>query len=179
LTLAKRLVEMHGGTIGVSSTLGQGSEFVVSLVVCPPGTLSGTTQLPPTKLAKPTGAALRVLVVDDNLDAANALKMLVEEAGHLVRMAYTGPSALAAALDDPPDVMLLDIGLPELDGLEVAKRIRQEPLLRDIVLVAVTGYRQAADRQRVLEAGFDHYLVKPADFEKVRQILAEVAEKAT
>jgi PAS domain S-box-containing protein len=190
LTLAKRLVEMHGGTIGVSSTLGQGSEFVVSLVVCPPGTISGRAGLPgtgkacgwqppPTEIAKPTESALRVLVVDDNLDAANALKMLVEEAGHLVRMAYTGPTALAAALDDPPDVMLLDIGLPELDGLEVAKRIRQEPLLRDIVLVAVTGYRQAADRQRVLEAGFDHYLVKPADFEKVRQILAEVTEKAT
>ena len=179
LTLAKRLVEMHGGTIGVSSTLGQGSEFVVSLVVCPPGAMSVTTQPPPTEIAKPTESALRVLVVDDNLDAANALKMLVEEAGHLVRMAHTGPTALAAALDYRPDVMLLDIGLPELDGFEVAKRIRQEPLLRDIVLVAVTGYRQAADRQRVLEAGFDHYLVKPADFEKVRQILAEVTEKAT
>jgi len=184
LTLAKRLVEMHGGTIGVSSTLGQGSEFVVSLVVCSPGTISGRVpacgwQPPPTEITKPTESALRVLVVDDNLDAANALKMLVEEAGHLVRMAYTGPTALAAALDYRPDVMLLDIGLPELDGLEVAKRIRQEPLLRDIVLVAVTGYRQAADRQRMLEAGFDHYLVKPADFEKVRQILAEVTEKAT
>jgi CheY-like chemotaxis protein len=179
LTLAKRLVEMHGGTIAVSSTLGQGSEFVVSLIVCPPGRISGTTQPPATEIAKPTESALRVLVVDDNLDAANALKMLVEEAGHLVWMAYTGPTALAAALDYRPDVMLLDIGLPELDGFEVAKRIRQEPLLRDIVLVAVTGYRQAADRQRVLEAGFDHYLVKPADFEKVRKILAEVTEKAT
>ncbi len=103
--------------------------------------------------------------------------MLVEEAGHSVRMAHTGPTALAAALDDCPDVMLLDIGLPELDGLEVAKRIREEPLLRDIVLVAVTGYRQAGDRQRALEAGFDHYLVKPAHFEKVRQILAEVASE--
>ena len=179
LTLAKRLVEMHGGTIGVSSTLGQGSEFVVSLVVCPPGAMSLKTQPPPTEIAKPTGPALRVLVVDDNVDAANVLKMLVEEAGHLVRMAHTGPTALAAALDYRPDVMLLDIGLPELDGFEVAKRIRQEPLLHDIVLVAMTGYRQAADRQRMQEAGFDHYLVKPADFEKVRQILAAVSEKAT
>jgi PAS domain S-box-containing protein len=179
LTLAKRLVEMHGGTIGVSSTLGQGSEFVVSLVACPPGAMSVTTQPPATEIAKPTESALRVLVVDDNLDAANALKMLVEEAGHLVRMAYTGPTALAAALDYRPDVMLLDIGLPELDGFEVAKRIRQDPLLRDILLVAVTGYRQATDRQRGLEAGFDHYLVKPADFETLRQILAEVTEKAT
>jgi PAS domain S-box-containing protein len=179
LTLAKRLVEMHGGTIGVSSTLGQGSEFVVSLVVCPPGGVALKTQPPPTEIAKPPGSALRVLVVDDNLDAGNVLKMLVEEAGHLVRMAHTGPTALAAALDYRPDVMLLDIGLPELDGFEVAKRIRQQPLLHDIVLVAVTGYRPAADRQRMQEAGFDHYLVKPADFEKVREILAAVTEKAT
>jgi PAS domain S-box-containing protein len=179
LTLAKRLVEMHGGTIAVTSTLGQGSEFVVSLAVGPPEAMSVTTQPLPSKIAKPAGAALRVLVVDDNLDAANVLKLLVEEAGHLVRMAHTGPTALAAALDFRPDVMLLDIGLPELDGFEVAKRIRQEPLLHDIVLVAVTGYRPAEDRQRMQEAGFDHYLVKPADFEKLRQVLAEVAEKAT
>ena len=179
LTLAKRLVEMHGGTIGVSSTLGQGSEFVVSLVVCPPGAMSLKTQPPPTEIAKPTGPALRVLVVDDNVDAAKILEMLVREAGHLVRMAHTGPTALAAALDYRPDVMLLDIGLPELDGFEVAKRIRQEPLLHDIVLVAMTGYGQESDRQRSQEAGFDHYLVKPADFEKVRQILAAVSEKAT
>ena len=91
----------------------------------------------------------------------------------------TGPTALAAALADRPDVILLDIGLPGLDGFEVAKRIRQEPLLHDIVLVAVTGYRPAEDRQRMQEAGFDHYLVKPADFEKLRQILTEVTEKAT
>jgi CheY-like chemotaxis protein len=103
--------------------------------------------------------------------------MLAEEAGHWVRMAHTGPTALAAAFDYRPDVVLLDIGLPELDGFEVAKRIRQDPHLHDIVLVAVTGYRQAADRQRMQEAGFDHYLVKPADFEKLRQILVEVTEK--
>jgi CheY-like chemotaxis protein len=133
----------------------------------------------PTKIVEPTGGALRVLVVDDNLDAANVLKLLVEEAGHLVRMAHTGPTALAAAVDFRPDVMLLDIGLPELDGFEVAKRIRQEPRLHDTVLVAVTGYRPAADRQRMQEAEFDHYLVKPADFEKVREILAAVTEKAT
>jgi PAS domain S-box-containing protein len=179
LTLAKRLVEMHGGTIGVTSTLGQGSEFVVSLGVCPPGAMSLKTQPQPTKIIEPIGGALRVLVVDDNLDAANVLKMLVEGAGQLVRMAHTGPTALTAALVYRPDVMLLDIGLPELDGFEVAKRIRQEPLLHDIVLVAVTGYRPETDRQRMQEAGFDHYLVKPADFEKVREILAEVTKKAT
>ena len=179
LALAKRLVEMHEGTIGVSSTLGQGSEFVVSLAVCPPGALSLKTQPPPTEIAKPTGPVLRVLVVDDNVDAATVLEMLLQEAGHLVRMAHTGPTALAAALEYRPDVMLLDIGLPELDGFEVAKRIRQEPVLHNIVLVAMTGYGRKTDRQRSQEAGFDHHLVKPADFGKVRQILAEVSEKAT
>jgi CheY-like chemotaxis protein len=105
--------------------------------------------------------------------------MLVLSSGHLVRMAHTGPTALAAALAYRPDVMLLDIGLPGLDGFEVAKRIRQEPLLRDIMLVALTGYGEESDRLRSQEAGFDHHLVKPVDFEKVRQILAEVSEKAT
>ena len=179
LALAKRLVEMHAGTIGVFSTLGQGSEFVVSLAVSPPGTLSVKAQPPPVEIAKPTGRALRVLVVDDNVCAAQILEMLVLESGHLVRMAHTGPTALAAAFDYRPDVMLLDIGLPELDGLEVAKRIRQEPLLHDIVLVAISGYGQESDRQHSQEAGFDHHLVKPADFEKLRQILAAVSEKAT
>ena len=118
-----------------------------------------------------------MLVVDDNVDAAKVIQMLLLESGHRVTMAHTGPTALAAALDYRPDVMLLDIGLPELDGYEVAKRIRQEPLLQDIVLVALTGYEQEADRQRAQEAGFDHHLVKPADFAKVRQILAAAARR--
>jgi signal transduction histidine kinase/CheY-like chemotaxis protein len=178
LALVKRLVEMHGGTIGVSSTLGQGSEFVVSLVVREPGALYLKTQPPPTEIAKPTGRAMRVLVVDDNVDAATALEMLVEESGHLVWKAHTGPAGLAAALDYRPDVVLLDIGLPELDGFEVAKRIRQQPVLHNIVLVAMTGYGREIDRQRSQEAGFDHHLVKPADFGEVQQILATVSEKA-
>ena len=179
LALVKRLVEMHEGTVSVSSTLGQGSEFVVRLAVRPPRAPAFTTQPAPSGIAEPAEPTLRVLVVDDNVDAAKILRMLVRESGHLVRMAHTGPTALAAALDYRPDVMLLDIGLPELDGYEVAKRIRQEPLLHDIVLVAITGYEQTADRQRSQEAGFDHHLVKPADFAKVRQILAAAAEKAT
>lgn len=179
LTLVKRLVELHGGTVGVSSTLGQGSEFVVSLAVSPLDAMSVKTQPQPISIAAPTGSALRVLVVDDNLDAANVLRLLLEGAGHLVRMAHTGPTALKAALGFRPDVMLLDIGLPELDGFEVAKRMRRDPLLRNIVLVAVTGYRAAEDQKQMQEAGFDHYLVKPADFAKLRPLLAKVTPKAT
>ena len=107
------------------------------------------------------------------------LEMLLEESGHEVRTAHDGPTALEAALDYRPDVVLLDIGLPGLDGFEVAKRMRQQPVLQNVVLVAMTGYGQETDRQRSQEAGFDHHLVKPADFEKVRQILATVSEKAT
>jgi len=178
LALVKRLVEMHEGTIEVSSTLGQGSEFVVTLAADLPMVLCQKTQSPPTEIAKPTSAGLRVLVVDDNVDAATALEFLLQESGHLVRVAHTGPTGLASALDFRPDVVLLDIGLPELDGWKVAKRIRQQPVLHDIVLVAMTGYGQNTDRQRSKKAGFDHHFVKPVDFGKLRQILAEVSEKA-
>ena len=120
-----------------------------------------------------------MLVVDDNVDTATSLAMLLTESGHDVRTAHDGPTALEAALDYRPDVVLLDIGLPGLDGFEVAKRIRQQPTLQNVVLVAMTGYGQESDRQRSQEAGFDHHLVKPADFEKVQQILATVSKKAT
>ena len=179
LALVKRLVEMHGGTVGVSSTLGQGSEFVVSLMMGARGTLSLDPQPSPTEIAKPTGRALRVLLVDDNVDAATALEMLLEESGHRVWTNHTGQAALAAALDCRPDVMLLDIGLPGLDGFEIAKQIRQQPVLQNIVLVALTGYGSEADQKRSQAAGFDHHLVKPADFGKLQQILATVSEKAT
>jgi len=178
LALVKRLVEMHEGTVSVSSTLGQGSEFVVSLPVDLSMALSQKTRPPATEIAKPQSPGLRVLVVDDNVDAATALELLLQESGHLVQVAHTGPTGLAAALDFQPDVMLLDIGLPEFDGIEVAKRMRQQPTHDNIVLVAMTGYGRETDRQRSKEAGFDHHLVKPADFRKVQQILANVSEKA-
>jgi len=104
--------------------------------------------------------------------------MLLEMLGHEVRTVHDGPTTLEAALDYRPDVVLLDIGLPRMSGLEVAKRLRQESVLRNIVLVALTGYDQEADRQRSLDAGFDHHLVKPADFGKLKQILATASKKA-
>jgi CheY-like chemotaxis protein len=177
LALVQRLVELHGGTVAASSVLGQGSEFVVRLPMVPPA--EPRPLPPPTDQAKPTVPSLRVLVVDDNADTVTTLAMLVQESGHEVRTAFDGLAVLEAALDYRPNVVLLDIGLPGLNGFEVAKRLRQQPALQDAVLVAMTGYGQESDRQRSQEAGFDHHLVKPADLGKVLQILATASDKAT
>ena len=174
LALVQRLVEMHGGTVAASSAVGQGSEFVVRLpVVSPPQPQASSS---PTETAQPTGPSLRVLVVDDNVDTVTTLALLVKESGHDVRTAYDGSSVLEAALDYRPNVVLLDIGLPGLNGFEVAKQLRQQPALQNAVLVAMTGYGGVSDLQRSFEAGFDHHLVKPGDFVKVLQILATVSE---
>jgi CheY-like chemotaxis protein len=154
--------------------LGQGSEFVVRLPVVPPP--EPRPQVPATEKAQPTGPSLRVLVVDDNVDTVTTLALLVKESGHDVRTAYDGSEVLEAALDYRPNVVLLDIGLPGLNGFEVAKRIRQQPTLKNIVLVAMTGYGQVSDRKRSQEAGFDHHLVKPGDFGKLLELLATVSE---
>ncbi len=177
LCLVHRLVEMHGGTVMAYSALGHGSEFVVRLPIVESPALQEPSS--PAETAEPSGPALRLLVVEDNVDAAQSLAMLLRDSGHQVRMAHTGPTALEAALDYRPNVVLLDIGLPGMDGYEVAKRIRQQPALQGIVLVAMTGYGQDADRQRSQEVGFDHHLVKPADFGRMQQILATASEKAT
>ncbi len=174
LALVQRLVEMHGGTVAASSVLGQGSEFVVRLpVVSAPQPQPSS---PSPESAQSTGPSLRVLVVDDNVDTVTTLALLVNESGHDVRTAYDGSAVLEAALDYRPNVVLLDIGLPGLNGFEVAKQLRQQPALQNAVLVAMTGYGGASDLQRSFEAGFDHHLVKPGDFGKVLQILATVSE---
>ena len=176
LCLVQRLVEMHRGRVEAHSSMGQGSEFVVRL----PVVLNlAPLPSPSTDKAKPTGPSLRVLVVDDNVDAAQALKMLLKASGHDVRTVHDGPATLEAVLDYRPNVVLLDIGLPGMNGLEVAKQLRRQPDLGSVVLVAMTGYGQESDRQRSQEAGFDHHLVKPADFGKLHQILATVAEQAS
>jgi len=174
LCLVQRLVELHGGKVEACSTLGKGSEFVVRLPVVPS---SVTPPSPSTEKAHPTGTSLRVLVVDDNVDVAQTLTMLLEAAGHHFQTAHDGPSALEAALDYRPDVMLLDISLPRIDGYEVAKNMRQQPDLKHIVLVAMSGYGQESDHRRSQDEGFDHHLVKPSDFGKLQQILATVKVK--
>ncbi len=174
LCLVKRLVEMHGGKVEAFSELGQGSEFVVHLpTTAAPGIAEPA--VPGPAASKPLPFPLRVLVVDDNMDAADSLALLLEEAGHHVQVAFDGPTALTAALADPPQVVLLDIGLPGLDGFEVAMRLRQQPGLLGVVLVAMTGYGQQADQQRSRDARFNHHLVKPANFEKVQELLATVS----
>jgi PAS domain S-box-containing protein len=173
LALVQRLVEMHGGKVAVYSALGHGSEFVVRL----PIVLTAEPQSPtsPAEKPRPTGPSLRVLVVDDNVDTAQSLTMLLRVAGHDVRTAFDGPTALEAALSCQPRVVLLDIGLPGLDGYEVAERLREQPAFRNSVLIAITGYGQESDRQRSRQAGFDYHLVKPVDFARVKEILATVS----
>ena len=178
LALVQRLVEMHGGRVEAFSALGQGSEFVVRLPIertpeeaQPPST--------PKEADGLIGASLRILVVDDNTDSAQSLAMLLKRFRHHVRTADDGPTALEAADQFRPNVVLLDIGLPGMDGYEVAKAMRRQAAFHDVTLIAMTGYGQESDRARSREAGFDHHMVKPADFAKLRQILANVAGRAT
>jgi signal transduction histidine kinase/CheY-like chemotaxis protein len=177
LSLVQRLVEMHGGKVTASSVVGQGSEFIVRLPVAL--TAEPRPPSPPTEKTQSAGSSLRVLVVDDNVDMVTSLAMLLRESGHDVRTAPDGSTALEAALAYRPDVALLDLGLPGLNGFEIAKRMRQQPILQKVVLVAMTGYGKESDRQRSREAGFDHYLVKPTKLEKLQEIFASVSEKAT
>lgn len=171
LSLVKRLVEMHEGRVDVQSSPGKGSEFVVRLPV-----LRGFPQLTPAAIeaGNSGGQSLRVLVVDDGRDVTHSMSILLQRLGHEVRTAADGPAALQTANQFHPDVVLLDIGLPGMDGLEVARRIRQQPTIQDALLVALTGYGLEADFQRSRAAGFDHHLVKPADIRKIRQILSTV-----
>ena len=177
LALVQRLTELHGGTVEVSSVLGRGSEFIMRLPMPPTDAPQSTLSVSET--SQGTTRPLRVLVVDDNVDTVLSFTMLLQASGHDAQAAHDGPTAVQAALDYRPDVMLLDIGLPGLNGYEVAKRIRQQPDLKNVVLVALTGYGQEADRQTALQAGFNQHLVKPAPFDQLQQILTTVAQQVT
>jgi PAS domain S-box-containing protein len=178
LALVKYLVEMHGGTVAARSAgTGKGSEFIVRLPVTESS--SHPSRAPHAAGTEETQAkegALRILVVDDNRDSADLQATLLRYNGHQVETAYDGSDALEVALRFRPNVVLLDIGLPEIDGYEVAYRIRQHDVLKDVVLVAMTGYGQPEDRRRSQAVGFDHHLVKPAEFSELRAILASVAK---
>ncbi|MFN2572284.1 MAG: ATP-binding protein [Gemmatimonadales bacterium] len=170
LTLVKRLVEMHGGSVTAQSEgLGRGSEFVVRLPL--------VTERGVGEPAAPRGQAVRVnrriLVVDDNADAASTLAALLAMTGNETHTAHDGEEAVRAAERLRPDVVLLDIGLPKLNGLDVCRRIRQQPWGREMMVVAVTGLGQEADRRKSAEAGFDSHLVKPVDYDSLLTLLAD------
>jgi PAS domain S-box-containing protein len=169
LSLVQRLVEMHRGRVEATSTLGQGSQFTVRLPVMQ--SPEASTPLSDEQTS-PIRKSCRVLVVDDNVDAAESMSLLLRASKHDVRMAHDGLAAIEVARAFQPQAVLLDIGLPGLDGHEVAKRLRVQLVDARPVLVAMTGYGQESDRQRSLEAGFDHHLVKPVAFEVVERILA-------
>jgi PAS domain S-box-containing protein len=170
LTLVRSLVQMHGGRVDVRSDgPGRGSEFVVRLPLAggPPEAGTGAGPTPGTATLAPK----RILVVDDNHDQAESLGTLLRLLGHEVRVAENGPDGLQAAADFGPDVALVDIGLPGMNGYEVARRIREQPQLHGLVLVAQTGWGQDDDRRRSGEAGFDHHLVKPVDLGAIQELL--------
>ena len=172
LTLVKSLAEMHGGRVHVySDGLGRGSEFVVHLPLAVEAPKSEPVPAPAIQEA-PTAVPRRVLIVDDSEDGAEALAMLLELAGHETHKAYDGFEAIEAARRLSPDAVLLDIGLPGLNGYEVCRRIRSEPWGRDLILVALTGWSQEEDRQQSREAGFHSHLVKPVDPDALLEFLA-------
>ncbi|MGX4640470.1 PAS domain-containing protein [Massilia sp. SYSU DXS3249] len=174
LALVKSLVELHGGSVTCDSAgLDQGSRFSVclprllsALATGKPGANAGLTQ--------PGGAALHVLVVDDNVDAAAMLALVLENLGHRVTVAHDAHDALAHARTDPPEACILDIGLPGIDGNELAQRLHAQPETAATVLIAVTGYGHESDRRQSLAAGFAHHLVKPADTGRLAAILADI-----
>ena len=175
LTLAKNLTEMHGGTIEARSEgLGMGCEFTVRLPLLPRSTeLTKESDHDQIQQAAQTG--YRLLVVDDNKDAALTLAMLLRMRGHDVRVVHDGQSALDTAAAYRPHMVFLDIGMPGMDGHEVARRMRQQPGLESVVLAALTGWSQQADRHRSKEAGIDHHLVKPVDSLALDDVLGSLA----
>ena len=174
LALASSLVEMQNGRLQASSAgLGKGCEFTIKLpVALEPSNNAARTVLSPDQQA---AQSLRVLVVEDNADAADSLGLLLRLYGHKVEIARTGPTALQMASASRPDVVLLDIGLPGMDGFQVAQRLREKPEFKDVVICAVTGYTPSeADRQRQKETGFDHHYVKPLDLKILLEMFKTV-----
>lgn len=167
LTVVRHLTEMHGGTVSVTSEgLGKGSEFSIQL---PLSSIQGAEPTP--RVAPSVRSGLRVLVVEDNVDTARTLGLLLQGLGCMTQEVHEGPPVIDAAKSFKPDVILLDIGLPGLDGYQIARLIRHTPELSHIRLIALTGYGQQQDRERSREAGFDNHLVKPVHFESLIESL--------
>ena len=176
LSLVRTLVQLHGGSVTAhSGGTGMGSTFEVRL----PATAS---RVKPGAPAEPQAAAgtepYRILVVDDSIDAAEIVGALLEHSGHAVHLAHDGASAIAAALQVQPDIVFLDIGLPDMSGSEVAARMRELPALRNVALVALTGYGQNKDREKAIAAGFNHHLTKPVSLETLNETVQRFVSRS-
>jgi CheY-like chemotaxis protein len=177
LTLVKRLVEMHGGTVEARSEgLGHGSEFVVVL----PLTVESSERRRASETASTARQPIprRILIVDDNPDAAGSLTTLLRIAGNETQTAHDGLEAVAAAEQFRPEVVLLDIGLPKLNGFDAARRIREQPWGKHMALVALTGWGQEEDRRKSKDAGFDGHMVKPVGLESLMKLLASLPSES-
>jgi len=169
LTLVQRLVKLHGGSVEArSGGIGQGSEFTVRLPTIPAPVV---LPQPPAPLHAGSETSRRMLIVDDNEDSARSMEMLQRRRNYETRTAFTGPDAVAAAAEFAPEVVLLDLGLPGMDGFEVARRLRAMPALAGAFLVAMSGYGSDEDRAEARDAGFDEYLIKPLDLDFLRERL--------
>jgi PAS domain S-box-containing protein len=174
LTLAKRLVEMHGGSVEARSEgQGKGSEFEVRLPILTEVTHQAT---PASSTTPPPSASRRILVVDDNVDSAESLTMLLEITGNQTYIAHDGIEALEVADRYRPEIVLLDIGLPRLNGYEVCRRIRTQSWGKDIKVIALTGWGQDEDRRKSQEAGFDGHLVKPVNYDELIRLLDSISD---
>jgi CheY-like chemotaxis protein/nitrogen-specific signal transduction histidine kinase len=173
LALVKRLTELQGGTVAVASEGdGKGAVFTVRFPA-----VSSPAAVPALAIRSTPVARRRVLLIDDNVDMRETLAACLSMQGHDVTEAGDGPSALQLASEFAPDVIVIDIGLPEMDGYEVARRFRANPLMRDVRLVALTGYGQQEDKQKAVNAGFDEHLTKPVDSATLEQVIAGAATR--
>jgi CheY-like chemotaxis protein len=169
LSIVKRLVEMQEGTVSAASEgIGRGSTFSIRLP------RMAAPEKGAADCVAPTAPKRRILVVDDNSDVADSLAMLLRLDGHEVEVAYSAPGTFEAVQRMRPEAVFLDIGLPQMDGYEIARRLRADPAGKRVHLIALTGYGQEHDRERARKAGFGAHLVKPADIEAVKQILASL-----
>jgi signal transduction histidine kinase/CheY-like chemotaxis protein len=173
LSVVKKLIEMHDGTvIAHSAGLGRGSTFSITLPRCHPSAVRA-----PDSVVHPVPAK-RILIIDDNIDGAIALAQILTMVGHECETVYSAQEGLQRAVSYRPDVVLLDIGLPVIDGYEIARRMRQNKQLNETRIIALTGYGQAEDRERALAAGFDDHFAKPVDFTRLQRTLTEASPKA-
>jgi len=168
LSLARSIAELHGGVLTAHSEgLGKGSQFVLRL----PATEAPAAQSDDSATQPEPGMRQRILVVDDNVDAAESLGTMLAYSGHDVRVAHGGVEALTAAREFAPNVMILDLGMPEMDGYEVAKAVRSDPRITATRLIALSGYGQPDDRRRTADVGFDEHLVKPVEHDVLNAAL--------